>query len=100
MIIYNVTVQVEDEIKEDWLKWMQEKHIPAVMATGRFREHRIFEMLTHKQAGHQAYAIQYVAKSMEDYEEYQRDYAPTLQQEHRDRYGDSAIGFRTLMKQL
>ena len=40
MIIYNVTVSVEESIKKDWLTWMQDVHIPEVMATGIFQNHR------------------------------------------------------------
>ncbi len=29
MIIYNVTITVEDDIKEDWLSWIKKEHIPG-----------------------------------------------------------------------
>ena len=36
MIIYNVTITVEDDIKEDWLSWMKKEHIPEVIECGGF----------------------------------------------------------------
>ena len=41
MIIYNVTVSVEESIKTDWLDWMKTEHIPEVMATGVFAKAQI-----------------------------------------------------------
>ncbi|MBT6516091.1 MAG: DUF4286 family protein, partial [Crocinitomicaceae bacterium] len=38
MIVYSVTVKVNQEIEENWLRWMKEVHIPDVMATGFFLE--------------------------------------------------------------
>jgi len=36
MIMYNVTVMVEESLSNDWLDWMNQTHIPDVMATGFF----------------------------------------------------------------
>jgi len=36
MIIYNVTVSVDNEVHEMWLAWMRNTHLPEVMATGYF----------------------------------------------------------------
>ena len=41
MIIYNVTVSVEESIKADWLNWMKTEHIPEVMACGVFNKAQI-----------------------------------------------------------
>ena len=38
MIIYNVTVNVDEDVLSQWFKWMSEKHIPEVMKTGLFKE--------------------------------------------------------------
>ena len=32
MIVYNVTVSVDENITSDWLAWMKDEHIPEVMA--------------------------------------------------------------------
>ena len=36
MIIYNVTINVENDTHDTWFKWMKETHIPDVMSTGMF----------------------------------------------------------------
>ncbi|MEQ9302638.1 MAG: DUF4286 family protein, partial [Marinoscillum sp.] len=36
MILYNITVNVQEGVQEDWLNWMKAVHIPEVMQTGCF----------------------------------------------------------------
>jgi hypothetical protein len=38
-IIYNVTTMVSNTIVPAWIEWMQQQHIPAVMATNCFTHH-------------------------------------------------------------
>ena len=43
MIIYNVTVKVDHSIADDWLSWLQQEHIPEIIATECFTDARNFE---------------------------------------------------------
>ena len=99
MIIYNVTVNVEDEIHNDWLNWMKKSHIPDVMKTGFFVEQRICKVISSPadETGH-TYAIQYTCNSMDELNEYQEKYAARLQQEHGSRYEGKFVAFRTLLE--
>lgn len=99
MIIYNVTVSVDNEIAQDWLDWMKAKHIPDVMASGMFVEYRILKVVTGENSGI-TYAIQYTLESHSKLEEYQTRFAPELQKDHLARYGDKAIAFRTVLEIL
>ena len=35
-VIYNVTVNVSDSRVDEWLSWMRQEHIPAMLGTGLF----------------------------------------------------------------
>ena len=59
MIIYNVTINIDAEVHDEWLKWMLEKHIPAVLATGLFIESRMSRMLIEEEGDGITYSIQY-----------------------------------------
>lgn len=98
MIIYNVTVNVEEVIHEDWLQWMKNVHIPDVMSKGIFRENHIFKVLADEGTGSHTYAIQYLCDSMEAYEAYRDNFAPALQEDVKKRYGDKFVAFRTLLE--
>ena len=99
MIIYNVTVNIDDSVREDWIKWMKEIHIPDVMATGYFIENRFCRIMVEEEQG-SSYSIQYRCANMADLNEYQRDHAPRLQKEHRERYEGKFVAFRTLLEEV
>src|SRR5262245_53798536 len=101
MIIYNVTINIEDDVRDTWVKWMKDVHIPDVMSTGMFTEFR-FSRLLSRQADETGttYVIQYLAETMEHYEQYQANHAPRLQQESRKHFEGKFVAFRTLMEKV
>ena len=99
MIIYNVTVNVENSIVEDWIEWMQDIHIPQVMNTGCFIEAKLQRLVIDKQDEH-TFAIAYKCCSIVELKKYQSKYARALQAEHIKRYKDKALAFRTVLEVL
>jgi hypothetical protein len=97
MIIYNVTVLIEESAHIDWVKWMKEKHIPDVLNTGMFLECRFSKVLTEEETEY-SYSIQYLCKDQETLDQYQNVFAPALQQEHTEKYSGKFHAFRTLMQ--
>lgn len=98
MIIYNVTVIIDDTVHDEWVDWMKTKHIPDVMATGCFMEHRMSKIMSGEHDGGTSYSIQYLCESNAKYNSYQDDHAPQLQQEHTAKYQGKFGAFRTLME--
>ena len=98
MIIYNVTVNINNSVHEEWLEWMQLVHIPDVMITGLFIENRIYKVLADEDSDGTTYSIQYVCNSMKEYEQYRDVFAPALQAQHANRYKDKFVAFRTLLE--
>ena len=97
MIIYNVTVSVEDSIQSEWLNWMKTEHIPEVMAAAVFTKAQINRVIVQGDSNN-TFAIAYTCPSMKDLHQYQIKFAPALQQKHVARYGDKAVAFRTIME--
>ena len=100
MIIYNVTVKIDLDVHDEWLSWMKDKHIPDVLATGKFTENRICKVLEQDESDGITYAIQYTCPGMSEYLAYQRDDAPALQAEHTLKYENKFVAFRTLLRVL
>jgi hypothetical protein len=96
MFIYNVTVTLEKEIHADWLKWMKEIHIPDVMQTGLFLENKICKLLTEE--SEITYAIQYTFQDLNDLNKYNKEFAPRLQQDHKEKFKDKFAAFRTVLE--
>jgi hypothetical protein len=99
MILYNVTVSIDEQIHEDWLDWMKSKHIPDVMATGCFIESRILRVHGEEEGG-KTFAISYLCRTQEEYDRYQEEHAAALQQEHTGKFSGRFVAFRTLLTVL
>ncbi len=44
MIYYNVTSQIDINIETEWVKWMQEEHIPEMLNTKYFIEVKLLKI--------------------------------------------------------
>ena len=97
MILYNVTVSIDYDIHKSWLKWMKEIHIPNVLATGLFIENKIAKIHAEEEGGI-SYSIQYLAKSWNEYNQYQEQFALKLQQEHTLKFSGKFAAFRTILE--
>ena len=97
MYIYNVTVNIDGAVHDDWLQWMKSVHIPDVLATGIFLDNRLCQVMVEEEQGI-TYSIQYRLKNLEDLERYQKEHAPRLQAEHGARYRDKFVAFRTILR--
>ncbi|MFP9097590.1 DUF4286 family protein [Flavobacterium sp. RHBU_24] len=95
MIIYNVTSNVDDSIHQQWLEWMMDKHVPDIMATGKFYKIKIVKVLGDEQHGGTTYSVQYTAENREKLDEYYRDHSPKLRGEMKQLFGDKVLQFRT-----
>lgn len=98
MYLYNVTVNIEDDVHDNWLHWMKTTHIPDVMSTGCFVANRMLKVLTEIENNGTTYSIQYYFNRMEEYQRYQDKFAPDLQLAHTERYKDKFVAFRTLLE--
>lgn len=97
MIIYNVTLNVDTDVAEEWLAWMKKTHIPDVMRTGMFIDYRLCRVLAEEEGG-LTYAIQYTCKDMPTYVKYRDEFAPALQAETTKIFGGRFVAFRTLLE--
>ncbi len=98
MILYNVTINIDQEIEKEWIKWMKEVHIPEVMATGIFHENKFFRLLHEVEGGGVNYSVQYFTDSLDKIHEYQEKHAKVLQEKFKNRYKDRYVVFRSLLE--
>ncbi len=101
MIIYNVTINIDESVENQWLDYMKNRHIPDVLKTGCFVKSSISRLLT-RQADETgvSYAIQYHCENIDQYNRYEKEFAPRLQKEHSELYGGKFVAFRTLMEEV
>ena len=94
MIIYNVTVNVDQSIEKQWLDWIK-IHIPKVLATGKFKEAKLTKVLVEEELGGTTYSIQYRAISRDSLQDYYLNYAKTLRKDGLELFGDKTVSIRT-----
>lgn len=101
MILYNVTVNVSPQVVQDWLHWMKTVHIPEVMDTGCFEEHKFLRLLNESpDVEGTTFAVQYFAATQTKLDHYLNEHAALLRQKHLERYQDQALAFRTLLEEI
>ena len=98
MILYNVTVAVDEAIHNEWLEWMKEVHIPNVMATKRFVDTKMYRVLLEKE-NEITYSIQFFSNNMSQLQLYQALDAKRLQDEHQEKFSDKVVAFRTILEE-
>ena len=94
MIIYNVTVNIDNSIHDEWLIWIKE-HIPQVLSTGKFANATLTKVLINEEMGGITYSIQYRAYSREALEKYYKEDAERLKREGLAKFADKMLSFRT-----
>ena len=101
MILYTVTVAVDPAVEDDWSSWMQNTHIPEVLATGHFVHSRTARLLQPEaEDGWPTFMIEYASPSMDAFQTYERECAPALKKDHADRYAGRVRASRTLAQTL
>jgi phosphoribosylamine-glycine ligase len=75
--------------------WMQHKHIPEMLATGKFSSARMVRVLIEEEMGGLTYSVQYTTDSKATLEKYYQEDAPKLREEGVKLFGDKILSFRT-----
>ena len=78
MYIYNVTINVLEEIHDEWVNWMKAEHIPEMLSTGKFSKALMSRVLVEEEMGGITYSVQYTTESKEMLQKYYEENAPTL----------------------
>lgn len=101
MILYNVTVNIDFSVEEEWKIWMKNEHIPKVLSTGAFVSNKMYKLLNEvPEATGSTYSIQYLSESMDKLDDYIENKAPALVQEHVERYGTKHVAFRSILEEV
>jgi hypothetical protein len=98
MIIYNVTIKVENSIADAWLLWMKKEHIEDVMNTGCFTKATMLRLIEVDDSDGPTYAIQYQAESKADYNRYIQIHADGMRKKVTDKWGNHLVAFRSVLE--
>lgn len=102
MILYNITLNVEEKLEQDFLIWMKTVHIPEFLKTGLFHEHKMYKLISNHgdSPGTITFALQFYLKDIKNFLEYSDNHAARLQAELQGRFGNTLLSFRTLLENV
>ena len=95
MYVYNITTNIQEAIETQWLAWMQETHIPAMLATGSFLSAKMCKVLVEEDMGGVTYSVQYTANDKETLESYHQTHAMHLKNQANTLFAGQYVYFET-----
>lgn len=97
MIIYNETYVVNPEIHEQWLNWIKENHISAVLDTKLFNAYKILTVLNSPNEG-VTYCVQFITDAIDNYTAFNENHLQRLHIIHNQQFENQFVLFNSLMQ--
>lgn len=100
MYLFNETIGIDKSAEQEWLIWMKEKHMPAVMKTNMFVSSKIYRVLHDNEDETISYSVQYFAETIDHVQQYLEVFAPKILEEFHTKFKDRHVAFRTLLMEI
>ncbi|MEO8112692.1 MAG: DUF4286 family protein [Ginsengibacter sp.] len=97
MLIYNVTIKIDNNIESDWITWQKDVYIPAVMRSGFFYDSQFSKLISHQDADGKTYVVQFYAKDDDAFENYKARHAGESNDLLSARWGNKFVVFESLL---
>ncbi|MHC5201161.1 DUF4286 family protein [Myroides sp. LJL119] len=95
MIVYNITVNIHEDVHDKWLQWAQNTYIPGLIQTGKFSKARMVKVLVDEQMGGITYSLQFETDSRETLEKFYEQDANHFEDQARSLFGELMLTFKT-----
>lgn len=100
MIYYNITSRLDLNIENDWVKWMQETHIPEILNTKYFTEAKLLKISLDENESQCTYAVQLLCPSKSLLDNYIKNKAYPLKEKSFRLFGEKALSFSTKLEMI
>ena len=97
MYIYNLTINVAEEIHHEWLRWMKNEHIADIIIAGKFNKALMTRVLAVEEMGGITYSVQFTANSREQIRRYLKEEAKAIN-EKASKFKGQYVTFSTELK--
>ncbi len=97
MLIYNVTIKIDNDIESDWVNWQKDVYIPKVIATGFFYNYQFSKLISHEDADGKTYVMQFYAKDKNAFENYKKQHADEFRNLLSAEWGNKFVASESLL---
>ena len=99
MYLYNITFIADDSVATEWAEWLENVHIPQVMATGKFMSSKAWRILDSPNEG-VTYSSQFYFENLDDFATYLSTYEQGFQAQIYEKYGEKVVSFTSTMQDV
>ena len=97
MIIYNITVLIEETIEQEWLYYVQSAMIPSILDTGFFNSGKLLQVTDSPNEG-LTFCLQFSTNEISSLQSYQSLYSQQLESAHQLAFPNQLVTFNSTMK--
>ena len=98
MISYNLSIKIDPKIENDWIQWVKQEYLPAIVQTGLFKDQKFHRLLYQDERDGITFIIQLSADSIENYKNYLKKFSSTFQKKMSERWKHQFVSFHTVME--
>ncbi|NDV96540.1 DUF4286 family protein [Dysgonomonas sp. 521] len=100
MIIFNTTFHVEDQICDDYIRFIKETYIIRAVNSGFLHEPRFARIHAQHEESGTSYSLQFKVKNVDTLNHWYATEGEALREELTTRFGNKALGFVTLLEEI
>ena len=97
MIIFNTTYHADNARKDEFIGWLKESYIPAVLEHGLLQEPQLTRIFADNEEG-TSLSLQFKSPDTQALERWHEECGKALLAEMQKRFGDQVLGFSTLLE--
>ncbi len=97
MILYNITVIIEEGIENDWLKWINQSFVPDALSSNLLVSSRLLRVMDSPNEG-VTYCLQFIADNIQNYNEFKNLHAAKILDAHALEFQNKSVFFSSVME--
>lgn len=98
MILFSLTVNIDNGLEAEWLEWMRQTFIPNLWLTGFFQEKRFLRLLSNDEEGGVTYSLQLTLESLSKYHEFEKNHFQDFRNILYGKYAGQLVDFHTVLE--
>lgn len=100
MVVFNITMNVDEQIEKDFVLFVKETWIPMLVNEPLFSDARVCKVLVEEEMGGKTFSLQLNASSLPELEAFEMNRFPIVYQVLHEKFMNKFVIFTTKMEFL